>query len=761
MKMLQAAHENLSSAVAHTVFATARALFAPGAVVHLGAGTGQGPLHGWRQWQVPASLVVDAQPQRMAWAAGWVAQGADRWVSEALVDGADGQAAKLHHASNPDESGLIAPKALQKLWPQLKALDATDTPTPTATRSLDALLCEPAHAALLDAANLWLVVDFFCSPDFWVGASATLAQARVVVLRQAKAAPKGIEPLHDTAERMAALGYALAATLESKHPEVVHAVYLRSLDHALSAARQQVQAQHRALAQESAALLASRDAQAKAQSALQTQLETQSLAKAALAQEKAALLAAHEAQSRAMDQAFAQCEHEAQAKELAQAQHESLVQENAALLASRDAQAKARSELQTQLEAQSQAKAALAQEKAELLAAHEAQSRALDEALAQRDQEAQAKERAQAQHGSLVQEKAALAQEIADLLAANEVESRAKDEALAQRGQEAQAKERAQSQCETLAQENAALLESRDAQAKARSELQTQLEEESRSKAALAQELAELLAANEVQLRAKHEALAQRDTLAQEGAALLASRDAEAKARADLKTQLEEESQAKAALAQEIAELLAANEVQSRAKDEALAQRDQEALAKEKAQAQCETLVQEKAALLASRDAEAKAHADLQAELEVEGQAKAALAQEITALADRYAGISADKEGQTARVQELLIQRDILVQEKSALAASRALEMQAKSKAQGERDVNATVIAERGGEIERLRTEIGVLRADLDSAQLRAHACESQNQSLYLRQDVLQDEMTKAEAQIELIKDLLLREPSL
>ena len=87
--------------------------------------------------------------------------------------------------------------------------------------------------------------------------------------------------------------------------------------------------------------------------------------------------------------------------------------------------------------------------------------------------------------------------------------------------------------------------------------------------------------------------------------------------------------------------------------------------------------------------------------------------------------------------------------------------MQAKSKAQGERDENARVISQRGGDIERLRSEITVLRADLDGAQLRAHAFENQNQSLYLRQDVLQDEMTKAEAQIELIKDLLLREPSL
>ena len=263
MKLLSTAHVDVGAAVIRSVFATARALFDPGAVVHLGAGTGQGPLHDWRQWPVPASLVLDAQPQRMAWAADWAAQGPERWVVDALVAGADGQAAKLHHASNPDESGLIPTKALQKLWPQLKALEATDIPT----RSLDALLAEPAHAALLRAPNLWLVVDFFCTPEFWRGASATLAQARVVVLRQTKTAPKGIEPLQDTADRMAALGYALAATLDSTHPEVVHAVYLRRLDHDLATAHQQEQqlaAAFDGLVQEKAALAAARDAEASA-----------------------------------------------------------------------------------------------------------------------------------------------------------------------------------------------------------------------------------------------------------------------------------------------------------------------------------------------------------------------------------------------------------------------------------------------------------------------------------------------------------------
>jgi len=87
--------------------------------------------------------------------------------------------------------------------------------------------------------------------------------------------------------------------------------------------------------------------------------------------------------------------------------------------------------------------------------------------------------------------------------------------------------------------------------------------------------------------------------------------------------------------------------------------------------------------------------------------------------------------------------------------------MQAKSDAQGERDAKAKIISEQGDEMEKLRAEVAALRVDLEGAQLRAQTTENQNQNLYWRQDLLQDEMTKAEAQIDLIKDLLLRDPRL
>jgi len=523
MKFSSVSSLDVEDAVAQSVFNAARAMFPPGTVIHLGAGSGQGMLHQWRQWDdVPASLVVDTQANRLSWTQAWVNAGSGRLVSDATVSAADGRAATLLHTSNPDETGLVALPSLHALWPQLRQTDLVSCQT----RGLDSLIAELAGSALSDEKCLWLLVDFFCAADFWVGASEALARARVVVLRQTVKEIEGIEPADAAARRMSGLGYVRCASLESNHPEVVHVVYQRGLIKDLQAAQA-------------------------------TNLE---------------LMSERDAQVRATEQALSQRAQEAKAKEDALVQLE-----------------------------------ALEQEKEELLGALDAQVRATEQALSQRAQEAKAKEDALVQLEALEQEKE-------ELLATLEAQSRAKDQALAQRNQESKAKEQA-----------------------------------------------------------------------------LAQREAFAKEKVELRISLE------------------ANQ---RAKDQALAQRDMEFRAKEDALSQC------------SR-------------------------------------ISAEKDAETQRKNELLAQRDILVQEKSGLAAAREFEMQAKSEAQGERDAKARVIAAQRGEMERLLSEIAVLRADLDGAQLRAQATETQNQNLYLRQDLLQDEMTKAEAQIDLIKDLLLREPKL
>lgn len=278
-----------SAEVANGVFALARALFAPDAVVHLGAGTGQGPLHQWRQWQVPLSLVVDAQENRMAWAKDWVAQGPGHYSKAAAV-GVDGAKASFKIASNPNESGLIDPEALKALWSNLKRIESFDT----ASVGLDGLLTQTDGGALLKSSKLWLLVDFFCPEAFWAGANDTLHKVCVVVVRQSKTALTGVESPAACDKRMAALGFMRAADLESNHPQVTHGVYLRNL----TADLQQSLAQCDQEAKAKTELAGKLEEESKARTAL----EEEALTKNALrAQEKAMLSAARDLEAKAKE----------------------------------------------------------------------------------------------------------------------------------------------------------------------------------------------------------------------------------------------------------------------------------------------------------------------------------------------------------------------------------------------------------------------------------------------------------------------------
>jgi hypothetical protein len=572
MKLSNGSSMDIGAAVALGIFSSARAMFPPSAVMHLGAGSGQGPLHQWRNWNdVTTSLVVDAQVKRLTWTKPWLDEGVGRLVSNATVSAVDGQSAEFLHVSNPDESGLIDLATLHSLWPQLRKLESITCQT----RSLDSLFIEFFESNFLDGKNFWLLVDFFCSSEFWTSGVNALAHARVVFLRQSIKELEGIEPFQVTVKRMSELGFVQCATLESNHPDVVHAVYQRGYDKDLAALKSGL-----------ADVTLQLDAQSQAKQHVLAQLNQELSAK---------------------DEALAQRDEESKAKEEALAQRETLAQENA-----------------------------------NLQAALEVQSKAKDEALAQRDEESKAREEALAQRETL-------AQENANLQAALEALQRAKDQALAQRNQESKAKDQAISQREALAKEKSELLKSLEAHLKA----------------------------------------------------------------------------------------------------------------KEEARMHIETLAQENINLLTSRDIEGKARDELQSQLEAECKARLLLLEEKASLERECASISSEKEAEVKRKKELLSQRDILVHEKLNLAAAREIEIQAKIEAQAERDGQVKIIFEQSGEIERLRAEISVLQANLDDVQIRLSASDNRNQGLYQRQDLLQDEMTKAEAQIDLIKDLLLREPRL
>ena len=378
-----------SSEVAKGVFALARALFAPDAVVHLGAGTGQGPLHQWRQWQVPLSLVVDAQENRMAWAKDWVAQSPGHYSKAAAV-GVEGAKASFKIASNPNESGLIDTEALTALWSNLKRIESVDTDCV----GLDSLLAQTDGGALLKGSKLWLLVDFFCPEAFWAAASETLGKVCVLVLRQSKTGLAGVESLAACDKRMAALGFIRAADLESNHPQVIHGIYLRSL----SADLQQALSQRDQEAKAKLELAAKLEEESKARAALLQEKSTLSQDKSTLAQEKAALEREKATLTQEATALKAAKESEAKAKEQALAQRDQEAKAKTELASKLEEEAKARATLQQEKVQLSQANAALEKEQATFIqeisalkTAQEAQAKAKEQALLQRDRESQEK----------------------------------------------------------------------------------------------------------------------------------------------------------------------------------------------------------------------------------------------------------------------------------------------------------------------------------------------------------------------------------
>ena len=203
----------------------------------------------------------------------------------------------------------------------------------------------------------------------------------------------------------------------------------------------------------------------------------------------------------------------------------------------------------------------------------------------------------------------------------------------------------------------------------------------------------------------------------------------------------------------------------------------------------------EKAAAKRAAQTEAMVQAQAQAD-QIAGEREAKSLQKIEALTSENAEQRKGREEQTKLAAERQSQIEALAQEKADLAAARDLEAKAKNAALSQRDAEATAKnqaqaqreaeAKAKAEMATQRDALSAERTQLVSArdllakdraslsqQLKTMAkasedlseklkvAEAGNQELAHRQQLMNDELVKAEAQIELIKDLLLREPGL
>ena len=364
-------------------------------------------------------------------------------------------------------------------------------------------------------------------------------------------------------------------------------------------------------------------------------------------------------------------------------------------------------------------------------------------------------ERLEARNQTQAQQLAECQAEVADALAQRDALAVERNQLAEVRSTEVAAKEEAITQQDRLRQQRSKVIADYDELARARD--QSAADHETQINAARkAQAAAEDRAA---------ERQAQLETLTQEVAALSQAQDERAKLAGGQAAQIASLQEAKAvaeqsaaqrqeqidAMARELAELANAREQASQYQAEVAAmtlsqQAHQELAQQQRDQGAAERLAQLESAAARSAGADIAA-AEHSAQIHAMTQELAELAkardEQVQLAGDRAQQIEVITQAKSAAesaATECQAQIDALVQEKAQLLATQ--EALSKDKAD-------------------LSQQLQTKAKAIDEQVLRIKAAEAENQDLAARQQLMNDELLKAEAQIELIKDLLLREPGL
>lgn len=138
--------------------------------------------------------------------------------------------------------------------------------------------------------------------------------------------------------------------------------------------------------------------------------------------------------------------------------------------------------------------------------------------------------------------------------------------------------------------------------------------------------------------------------------------------------------------------------------------------------------------------AETKSKADVQTQRDLESKAKSEAIAQRDAEAKAKAEAIAQRDAEAKAKTEALAERDALAKEKTALTAAR--------------DEQAKLAAER-------QAALATQQNDFTTKLQRMQQLEADKLELAARHNLLQEELIKAEAQIDLIKDLLVRQPGL
>lgn len=663
---------------------TLRKLLPVEAVVHVGSGTGLGAMHAWRNWDVSDALLIDVTPAPGAWLEASLSRN-DGWRYANACVGADSDPLEFHVASNPAESGMIAPERLSVYWPNLTTIAVQSLPGVT----LDSVVAE----ARLGAAPNWLFIDCLPALPVLMGAETVIDACSVIWLRAVLVDDERLAgaTLGEVAQFLRLKGFRQLSFVEGNHPAVGEALFARDWQQRLKTesecatnkytALQTISEQQRGELERAARLALIQENVSKRQL---TQI-------AALQNDAAALKQAHDRLAEDLAQQQTLASERATALEVGIAERGQLQAQIAALTESSVKQSSQLSSLQAQLDTRTLENKELTTSNSDLVVLRDTQNKLAAER--------------QASLGAMSAELSrATAESTAFAAALEEQKSLVADR---------------QSEIDAKAEEMAVLRAEHGRAAAERAALAAALEEQKSLVAgrqsdidAKAGEMA-ALSAEHVRATAKCAALV---AAFEEQKSLVAGRRSELDAKAAEMAALNAEINR---LGTELAARVAAGE-------------DQKAVA-----AQCQ------------RDLDAKA-----AEC-------AALSMQNNELHAERDTLTTSTAARQARVDQLSAEKDVESGKYHALATAHEELNQLFT----EREVHIlslnTQHADTAAQLAKREQRVAVLEQELAAALRHREEREAQYQEMLLRQQMMQEELIKAEAQIQLISDLLLRDPGL
>lgn len=195
---------------------------AQGALV-IGAGTGSGAVMQWLLLHGPDAACIVEGDERQYPHLTRTLLARPRWKLRRDVVASEPTAVVFHQASNPGESGLVAPSELRVLWPRL---DGEPTTHNEMAVTLNAIAKD-----VRGQAN-WLIIDCLPAAALIKGGDEVLPEADLVIARVATEHSLGLPEeatLDAVREMLVGAGLRLVVCVGERHPALGLAIFVKDL----------------------------------------------------------------------------------------------------------------------------------------------------------------------------------------------------------------------------------------------------------------------------------------------------------------------------------------------------------------------------------------------------------------------------------------------------------------------------------------------------------------------------------------------------